>query len=202
VHEKVRPRPFPVLPLVRAILSWQIVPDPSSPDRKPIWGDVHEFHGQIRPGRLVLSDVAAQLPQDLVHQLPPYLLQEPSPNPDPGPQAPLALAELTALYASRGRATVPQHRFALPHLESARALPGLTLQSFVGPAQEAKVVEVTLAEILAQLEKTSGDTTFAELECLGVDSNTDHVVGTFRVKRGSGFFGGPCTAGSTEYIAY
>jgi hypothetical protein len=61
---------------------------------------------------------------------------------------------------------------------------------------------VTLAEILAQLEKTSGDTTLAELECLGLDSNTDHVVGPLRVKGGSGFSGGPCTAGSTEYIAH
>jgi hypothetical protein len=29
-----------VLPLVRAVLSWQVVPDPNSPDQKPIWGDV------------------------------------------------------------------------------------------------------------------------------------------------------------------
>ena len=38
--------------------------------------------------------------------------------------------------------------------------------------------------------------------CVGLDNNADQLVGTFRVKRSSGYSGGPRTAGSTEYVAY
>lgn len=194
----------PVLPLVRAILSWEIVPAPNSPDQPPIWGDVHECHIQIRPRRFIFLDVVKQLPKDLVLKLPPYLLQEvPSPTPDPGPLAPLPLAELASLYAGKHKdQLVPEHRFALPHLASARAAGAQTMLSYVEAAQTAQAIKIDLSAILKQLEKTSGDTSFEELECVGLDNNTDQLVGTFRIKRPSGFSGGPCTAGSTEFIAY
>ncbi len=56
--------------------------------------------------------------------------------------------------------------------------------------------------MLKQVDKTTGDTSFEELECVGLDNNTDHLVETFRVKRPNGFSGGPCTAGSTEFVSY
>jgi hypothetical protein len=70
------------------------------------------------------------------------------------------------------------------------------------PAQTAQALKIDLSAVLKKLEDTSGDTSFEELECVGLDNNTDQLVGTFRVKRPSGFSGGPCTAGSTEYVAY
>ena len=35
-----------------------------------------------------------------------------------------------------------------------------------------------------------------------VRTGLEQLVGTFRVKRPNGYSGGPCTAGSTEYVAY
>ena len=194
----------PVLPLVRAILSWEIVPDPGSPDQKPIWGDVHECHIQLRPRRFSFGDLVAQLPADLDLKLPPYVLQEiPSPVPDPGPLAPLPLAELVTLYAQTRKAeVVPAHRFALPHLSVAQSSGAKTMLSYVWAAQTAQAVKIDLSAVLKQLDKTSGDTSFEELECVGLDNNTDQLVGTFRVKRPNGFSGGPCTAGSSEFVAY
>ncbi len=194
----------PVLPLVRAILSWEIVPDPGQPDQKPIWGDVHECHIQLRPRRFNLGDLVAQLPPDFDLKLPPYVLQEiPSPIPDPGPLTPLPLAELVTLYSQTRKAEqVPQHRFALPHLSIAQASGAQTLLSYVSPAQTAQAVKIDLSAVLKQLDQTSGDTSFEQLECVGLDNNTDQLVGTFRVKRPNGFSGGPCTAGSTEFVAY
>ena len=194
----------PVLPLVRAILSWEIVPDPGSPDQKPIWGDVHECHIQLRPRRFSFGDLVAQLPADLDLKLPPYVLQEiPSPIPDPGPLTPLPLAELVTLYSQTRKAEqVPEHRFVLPHLSVAQASGAQTMLSYVAPAQTAQAVKIDLSAVLKQLDKTSGDTSFEELECVGLDNNTDQLVGTFRVKRPNGFSGGPCTAGSTEFVAY
>jgi len=200
---------FPVLPLVRAILSWEIVPDPDSPDQAPIWGDVHECHVQIKPRRFIFKDLAAVIGEEAVLKLPPYLLQEvPSPIPDPGPLTPLQLPELAKLYSAKTKAKakatelVPQHRFALPHLAAAEQAGAQTVTSFVAPAQVAQALKIDLSDILKQLENTAGNTTYEELECLGLDNNTDQIVGSFRVKRPSGFSGGPCTAGSTEYVAY
>ena len=117
---------FPVLPLVRAILSWEIVPDPDSPDQAPIWGDVHECHVQIKPRRFIFKDLAAVIGEDAVLKLPPYLLQEvPSPIPDPGPLTPLQLPELAKLYSAktkqgqRTRSAAP-FRVAAPRGRGAR----------------------------------------------------------------------------------
>lgn len=201
----------PVLPLARAILSWEIVPDPDSPDQTPIWGDVHDCHIQIRPRRFIFPDLVERLPEDLVLSLPPYLLQEvPSPIPDPGPLAPLPLAELVNLYSGKRNdknrnkdSVVPSHRFALAHLTSTAMTGGATtLSSYVVPAQTAEKLDIDLSSVLEQLEKTSGDRTFEELECVGLDNNAEQLVGSFRVKRPSGFSGGPCSGGSTEFVAY
>jgi hypothetical protein len=196
----------PVLPLVRAILSWELVPDPNRPDQRPIWGDVHECHIQVRPRRLIFPDLA-RVVDKIKLKLPPHLLQEvPSPLPDPGPLVPLTLAELSELHTKPAAGTealsVPAHRFALPHLSAIQQLPAPALSSFVSPASAVKDLGIDLAEIAKILESSSGDTTYEELECLGLDNNVDQVVGTFRVKRPSGFSGGPCSAGSTEYVAY
>ena len=79
---------IPVLPLVRAILSWEIVPDPTKPNQPPIWGNVHDCHVQIPPRRFVVDDVLSQLATDVKLNLPPYVLQQPivpvPPIPDPG----------------------------------------------------------------------------------------------------------------------
>jgi hypothetical protein len=194
----------PVLPLVRAILSWEIVPDPDTPGQVPIWGDVHECHIQVRPRRFIFPDLVEQLPKDFEIKLPPYLLEElPSPIPDPGPLTPLPLAELVTLYSTkRKRALVPQHRFVLPHLLSVESSGAQTVMSYVAPAQVAKALKIDLSAVLKQLDDTSGDTSYEELECVGLDNNAEQLVASFRVKKPNGFSGGPCTAGSTEYVAY
>ena len=53
----------PVLPLVRAILSWEVAPLPNMPDQQPIWGDVHECHVQIRPSiKIILETPSVSRP--------------------------------------------------------------------------------------------------------------------------------------------
>jgi hypothetical protein len=49
----------PVLPLIRAILSWQAMPPANQPNWHPIWGNVLEHHVQVKPRRLLFSDVIA-----------------------------------------------------------------------------------------------------------------------------------------------
>lgn len=206
---------IPVLPLVRAILSWEIVPTPNDPQQIPIWGEVHECHIQVTPRKFLIYDVLDQLPKDIALKLPPYVLKEQPfpfpPIPDPGPLTPLSLSELVELYAAKSKGAktakadaqlVPPHRFAAPHLSAAQPSGAQQLNAYVLPAQLALKSKIDFGAIFKQLQEKKGDTTYEELECLGLDNNADQIVGTFRVKRPSGFSGGPCTAGSTEYVAY
>ena len=52
------------------------------------------------------------------------------------------------------------------------------------------------------MEKTKGNVSYEELDCLGLDNNRDQLVATFEIKRPGGYSGGPCTAGSTEHVAF
>jgi hypothetical protein len=47
-----------------------------------------------------------------------------------------------------------------------------------------------------------GNTSYEELECVGLNPNLDTLVATIRIKRPSGFSGNPCTAGSKEYVTF
>src|SRR5437870_251909 len=86
----------PVLPKVRAILSWQWVPPAGNPNWTPPWGNHLDCHVQIKPRPWTLSclfdDLKVKIPElfEQVQELP-------IPQPDP---APFKLAELAEMYAA------------------------------------------------------------------------------------------------------
>jgi hypothetical protein len=47
-----------------------------------------------------------------------------------------------------------------------------------------------------------GNTTYEQLDCLGLDYNQEWLVATFRIKKPSGFSGSLCQKGSKEYVAF
>jgi hypothetical protein len=98
---------FPVLPKVRAILSWNSIPTPGDPGFTPIWGNTLDAEIQIQPRPFFLGEIAATLNKEVKLVLPPeelaQTLQIPIPLPDPPP---LSLAQLTGLYASHAAGAV------------------------------------------------------------------------------------------------
>ena len=194
-------------PLVRAVLSWNVAPPPNSPDWSPPWGNVVEVRVRPRTRRLpILLDLveagALKLPKHLAETL---VLDTPitiTPSPSP------SVAEMAKTYA---KAQVPPHRFALPAYLAATAT-GVTPPTLSTPVAPGKgggafgsvltEIDVSVKGFLGDLFKTDGDTSFEELGCIGYDPVEDAVVGVFTVKRSSGYSGGPCTAGSTEYVAF
>lgn len=192
----------PVLPRVRAILSWNLEPPAGQPDWKPVWGDVAECRVQIRPRRFFLGDLVAELPDKLLQLVPDAVLAEPpSPDPDPGPLKALGLQELSRRY--RGK-KVPTHRFALEAITSAAGAPAAGSSELSSVAVSAKAAGIDLLDVLKALEDTSGNTTYEELECVGLDPalSGGSLVASFEVKQSSGYSGPPCSAGSTEYVAF
>ncbi len=63
-------------------------------------------------------------------------------------------------------------------------------------------LKIDLSEFLELVATTDGNTTYEELGCVGYDPVQDALNGVFTVKRSSGYSGGPCTDGSTEYVAF
>jgi hypothetical protein len=190
----------PVLPRVRVILSWNLPPTPGDPDFPPVWGDVHECNVQIAPRRFFFGDIIHLLPSKVVQLLPQKVIEQvPIPHPDPDPGPLLTLAELADQYANTD---VPQHRFAFPAAMQVSDSEVASSGTVTSSALMAQAAKVNLAEIFKLLEDTKGNVDFEELECLGLDEGLSSLVATFNVKQGSGYSGGPCTAGSTEYVAF
>jgi hypothetical protein len=232
----------PVLPRVRAILSWDHEPTAGDPGYVPVWGEVQEDTIQIRPRRrFFVTDVGdllepvLKIDPDILKQLvDDEVLPIPIPEPDPiGPVAlnpqplppkegpvptPFSLDKLLRIYAPEKlqvlaeRATdrriaklalepVPPHRMVADEVSA--ALSGnVSSFSLAKSALVYKELGISWGDLFDALDDGKGDTTYEELECLGLDDSAAQLVATFRVKRPTGFSGPPCSAGSKEYVAF
>ena len=209
---------FPVLPNVRAILSWQAVPTAGDPGYTPVWGNVQDQHIQIkrweRNFAAALDLVATAIGQKI--EIPDFyaeLAEIPIPLPDPGdpPIAQLAQLYAPAQQAEGGRGgarqraaahSVEPHRFGLADIQTAMQTFSLSQDLLVAKASEWQLAGLDLSAAIAALEKTAANTTYEELYCLGLDNNTETLAATFHVKKASGYSGGPCDSGSYEYVAF
>ncbi len=131
----------PVLPNVRAILSWSAIPPAGQPNWVQPWGNTLDRHVQIRPRRLIVHDIAVAVAASLGQQLklPPefeYLKLEKIPLPEP-PDPPIE--QLAELYLKSAKAAktplVEPHRFALHELQAAE---GLALVSQSAPLRQVR----------------------------------------------------------------
>lgn len=184
---------------MRGILSWNLPPPPNQPNWNPPWGNRREATIAIQPRRwLVLGDLFKTLKVKLPSPLQQAIdLQQPLAM----KKAALAPAELAAIYKDTA---VPVHRYAYAQIHAlafGKAAPPLALL-------QASIPGVTLDPALVDLlfppfEQTDGDTSYEQLRCIGLDPNApDTLCGVLTIKRASGFNGGPCTAGSTEYVSW
>jgi hypothetical protein len=198
------PRKWCTIPnviLARAILSWHDMPPPNTPDHTPVWGNVHDTHIQVDPiwflkwvDLLKLSDI--KLTPVLADSL--DLDQTVSAT----PKKALEIAELKELYQSQG---VEPHRYAMAEIKKLIKTPELTVgQQHPFYSISAKQLGFALSDVIDKLLATDGSTVYEELDCVGLRPNglSNELVGVLRIKRSSGFSGGPCTQGSREYVTF
>ncbi|MCP4044994.1 MAG: hypothetical protein GY732_03280 [Gammaproteobacteria bacterium] len=207
----------PQLPKARAILSWNIQPPAGQPNWKPVYGNVLECSIQIDKGLdfgIFVDELKAvkDLPLELVESIK-YPIEmepgppEPIPGPDPAPiNSPFALSldELAQHYQhdESRKLQVEPHRFAFSAYQeiklSTDSCPGaLTLLT----TSLAKF-DIDIGKLVTSIENTKGNISYEELEDLGLDWNQEKLVATYRVKKPSGFSGGLCSKGSTEYVSF
>jgi hypothetical protein len=184
------------LPLVRAILSWNT--PPTGPNATPVWGNVIETRIQI-PGFLfeiplpiLLDEAKVKLPAEVASIVGPdatIKLQQPKA---------LSAAELHDVYV---KAKVPTHRFLQNNIKSALKNPA----SLASANKYLSSLKVDIGAVIAALAATNGNTDFEQLECIGLeegDGGPDALIGTLQIKLPTGYLGGPCFAGSREYVAF
>ncbi len=205
----------PVLPKVRAILSWQVVPPAGNPNWSPVWGSVLDRHIQIkpRPWKIIdFADLFAKL-YDKKIKLPPEL-EFVGPFEPPLPDPPdLELVDLVKLYKGKGvKKTadlaastdflVEPKRFAFNAVQAASKMMYLQPDSLQSSIDTFKLNGLNLVNIFGLLEDTTGDISYEELTCLGLDTNREMLTASFVVKKPNGFSGALCQKGSLEYIAF
>ncbi len=200
----------PVLPKVRAILSWESEPPADTPDWPMVWGYRLDGHVQIKPRPWLLVDVvkAIAIAMKQPVKLPPIFEEvEPSPIPQPDPP-PLQVPDLVKLYALPGQRTqaegfaVEPHRFGFSAIHAQLAAGSVNVQSIAAAMAEWNAVGLNWAAVVEALQATSGNVAYEELTCLGLDYNHEWLVATIHVKKPCGYSGNLCTKGSTEYIAF
>jgi len=181
---------------VRAILSWNA--PPAGPNANPVWGNRLETRIQI-DGFKFIVDFPEVLEVAKV-KLPPELAGLIASDATVKLQAPkvLTAAELHKEYE---RTKGEPHRFLQKSIQQATLNPAKlgVMSEYLGG------LKIDLAAVIAALANTNGNTDYEQLECIGLDEGTgspDALVGTLEIKRPSGYLGGPCTAGSKEYVAF
>jgi hypothetical protein len=200
---------------VRAILSWEWEPTPGDPNFIPVWGNVVNARVQVAPWLIYQVPLGELLAQKVISIDPGILkdviLTQPLPA---GPAKPLGYGEIKKLYANK---KVPSHRFGFSAATKlvegtiAKALAGAAITAKPSGAAKASpkaglssilTAGEELGAIVAALQDTSGDTTFEQLTCAGYNPQTRVLDGVIQVKLSSGYSGGLCTAGSTEYVGF
>ena len=194
---------FESLPQVRAILSWNAIPPTNTPGFVPVWGNVVDVTVQCPASDFIIFSKFLEVSK---LKLPANLEQAVDLNQNISLTTKKALtsSELTALY--QGKPVSPA-RYLYQQINklaaSQAATPASTLTPSTGAASVAgSALAVNIGEVIADILATSGNTSYEELDCVGLDLNRSALVGIVRLKLPYGFNGGLCTAGSTEYVAF
>ncbi|MCG8432141.1 MAG: hypothetical protein MJA29_13350, partial [Candidatus Omnitrophica bacterium] len=188
----------PVLPKVRAILSWNLLPEPNEPAWPPVWGNVIERDIQIDPrSKLIcwLDDIfnvagVEKLDPKLIKQLKEAaMVQQAAPKPT------AQVKDLIAEADKKDKLAVMRNVFPAitalaanqPSYDSYKALQGL---------------DIDFSKFEDFVAKPNFNTSYEELHCVGLDRDKTYLHGIVQVKRPCGYSGNLCKAGSREYIAF
>jgi hypothetical protein len=193
----------PVLPVVRAILSWQTIP--TSPTFPVTWGNSLDRHIQLKPGPTTILDVIEDLIEEgvLSVKAKEKIAAVPSiPIPPPDP-APLSLAQLAELYKGKEK-LVPAHRFGFSEVQSVLAAPAVSSELVASKISEFAALKIDWSKVIGTLQEKDADIAFEQLDCVGLegDAGFERLVATFHIKQNAGYSGNLCSAGSLEYVAF
>ena len=197
----------PVLPKVRAVLSWNVEPS-LDPNELPVFGNRVDTRLQIRKKELfLLADLldASVLQSSAVLQAvdldTPIPLKKLPPGPPPGDvqesAAPASEADsMRSVYAlTRGAVAKPNVKRALA-------------QPKPEPAPEAALLpglldfNVDFLDIVKYFDSNKANVDYEQLRCVALNPQIDTLGAIVRIKKSAGYSGNLCSDGSREYVAF
>ncbi|HXH27164.1 MAG TPA: hypothetical protein VNG90_04675, partial [Candidatus Acidoferrum sp.] len=209
------------LPMVRAILSWDVVPPANMPNWIPVWGNTLDGHVQIDVFQFILKNPVVALQSEALVAL----LKENNMVAKTATMAEIQAMDLTELKhdISEGMGKMHDQTLSVKQLHElykgqkidAHRYLYPTVKGFAGK-QAAQMFDavtigkdnlfselgIDIAAAVAAIDKTDGNTSYEKMECVGLNTNNDNLEATIKVKLPYGFLGGLCTAGSREYVAF
>jgi hypothetical protein len=201
----------PLLPTLRAILSWNNDPSANSPAWKPVWGDTMDCDVQIKPRfklhfpididfskYLELASTSPSLPTKDLVEIAGFNIHDIIPQPDPEP--------FHETFKKYTKANVPASRFAYKAVYNMIQHPTSELtmlnKSILNDYKVDYSSIIDKLGIIAPIENPKANVDYEELECVGLDYATESLVATIRIKKKTGYSGSLCDAGSKEYVAF
>lgn len=189
----------PVLPIVKAILSWSAPPTPNTPGYTPVWGNVLDVNIQLAPktGWICwlnhkLKDINLVLKPEQIK-----LLAEKMP-------AISGVLDLDAEELSLGTLTniykkdVEEERTGFTAVAKALSagIPSFELTSSI------KAAGLNLSKVIDFVLKPKFNTSYEEVKCVGLNRDTNRLYATVLVKKPFGYAGSLCDKGSREYVGF
>lgn len=201
----------PLLPTMRAILSWNNDPPANSPGWTPVWGNVMTADIQIKPSPKFIFPESIDLSAYLqLAALSPNLSSAQiakitntdlaSLNPQPLPPK---LNEVAKIYE---KLKVPASRFAYKTVQSMIKYPSseITLMN-KALFTDLKINPDLLIDQFIKpfpIDTSKANVDYEELECIGLDYNSESLAATVKIKKNAGYSTDLCGAGSKEYISF
>ncbi len=186
----------PVLPRVRAVLSWSSLPS-LNPNDLPIFGNRRDANIQVGPARVKFGDLVHE--KVLVNQ--PALLAQLDPE-AVLPTLPAKATPWSDLVAEYRAASVPDHRLVF---EAVYPLIKPGVKGIDGAQVDLSALaqlQLSVDGITDALSVKDADTTYEELTCVGLNPDADLLGAVIHVKKSLGYSGGLCTTGSREFVAF
>jgi hypothetical protein len=186
----------PVLPKVRAVLSWNVMPS-LNPNDIPYYGNRIDAHIQIKPKNTIACLLKSPGLEHLDELLPLIDIEAPLPMLKPKP---VPWNQLVETYR---KAEVPDHRLVYdaiyPMIKAGKEKSYVSAQHDIASIHKLDIDLLKISELL--LEKKS-DTTYEQLVCVGLNTATDILGAVIHIKKPNGYSGTLCQTGSMEHVAF
>lgn len=195
----------PVLPNVRAILSWNMIPTAGDPNFPFIWGDRKEARIQIAPSNSFWCHI-----KDLLGNIKDIKINPEIFAPDFEQKYLPGLQESTKLFQPVVKQTHSPYelkRIYGKDVEDSRIAHGTIMQqSKLKVFNQNSVAQLLpgfdIASIIDIILFPKFNTSYEELQCVSLNRDLDTLHAAVQVKRKTGYLGDLCTTGSREYVAF
>ncbi len=183
----------PVLPNVRAILSWNIEPPANTPNYVPVWGNVKEARIQIAPRPQFQIPPFFENPVglgDIINpeiNIPPVLSNS---NPF------IDIDKLKKIYKN----DVDDARLVSMALQNINT--DFSLKDIIKSKNKFELAKIDFSSILDILIHPQFNTSYEELKCIGLNRKFNELHADIHIKKASGYSGSLCSDGSKEYVAF